>query len=92
MGGRASGADDPDPLVIAWVGIGMNHDQQNRTGQANQMPAHLARHDTIWNKQVQRIVPNALRQFERNAMLDPIRTGLNRIPFEPNKPLRKDIM
>lgn len=82
---RFSGTDNPNPLFITAVGIGVN-DQHDQHGldQADRMPSLLTVFKSIRHDDMERIVEHLLGEIETDTVLGKISPSLLRIPFEPH--------
>jgi hypothetical protein len=73
VSGGLSGADDPYPLFIFGIRIGVNHEENgDRADHSDRVPSLFPVLESIGNDDVQRIVPDILRKVERDAVLGEI--------------------
>src|SRR5262245_46358812 len=80
---RLSRAYDPNETFVVRIGITVHHEQNNdRPDHADRVPSLLPVLKAVRHQHVKRIVENELGQFERDAMLCKIATGLVGVPVK----------
>jgi hypothetical protein len=83
MTGRLSGSNDPYPVLIPWVWIGMDDKEKGDWAyHPDDVPSLFPILEPIWENDVQWIVPNTLGDIKGHAVLGAVPARLFSIPFK----------
>jgi len=83
MGGRLSGANNPDTIFVQVIRVRMNHKKDgNRTDHPDRVPSLFTVHDPIRDDDVQSVVPDQRGEIESYPMFREVPSRLFRVPIK----------